>query len=179
MASSQGQNCQRGTVFLCFLIVLFFLIAVIARMVKKLLDPQAEEGAQKYKEGQEEAKKKGEDSALDFDELAKKAPVVAEDDPLTIKLVKKLEELEMTYFPLLILFPLNLITGTAYAFLIVNFFFLVVPLVLFNLLKLHHCTENKCIRVVLENLWLVLLWFMLVNHWGATPLLQPYIVVAG
>ena len=84
----------------------------------------------------------------------------------------------MSYFPLLILFPLNLITGTAYAFLIVNFFFLMIPLVLFNLLKLHRSyTESACLRVILENLWLILLWFMCVNHWGATTLLQPYIVV--
>jgi hypothetical protein len=72
-----------------------------------------------------------------------------------------------------------LITGTAYAFLIVDFFFVMIPLVLFNLLKLHHCTENKCVRVILENLWIVLLWFMNVNLWAATPLKQPYIVVRG
>jgi hypothetical protein len=112
--------------------------------------------------------------------MAKKAPVVAEDDPMGIKLAKKVEEFEISYFPLLILFPLNLITGTAYAFLIVDFFFTMAALVLFNLMKLHYgCTENKCVRVVLDNLWLVLIWFMMINLWGATPLWQPYIVVAG
>jgi hypothetical protein len=40
MANSQGQNCQRGVVFLCFLIVLAFLIIVIIKLVKKLIDPQ-------------------------------------------------------------------------------------------------------------------------------------------
>ena len=46
MASTQGQNCQRGTIFLCFLIVLLFLIVVIMKMIKKLIDPIGEE---KYK----------------------------------------------------------------------------------------------------------------------------------
>lgn len=46
MASTQGQNCQRGTIFLCFLIVLLFLIVVIMKMIKKLVDPIGEE---KYK----------------------------------------------------------------------------------------------------------------------------------
>jgi hypothetical protein len=95
MASSQGQNCQRGVVFLCFLTVLFFLIIVILKLIKKLIDPQPEDG-DAYKEGREgkedkegETKKKGEDSTLNFDEMAKKAPVVAEDDPFPIKLAKK------------------------------------------------------------------------------------------
>jgi hypothetical protein len=59
MASTQGQNCQRGTVFLCFLIVLFFLVIVIMKMVKKLLDPLEEE-AGKYKEGEGNGEKKPE-----------------------------------------------------------------------------------------------------------------------
>lgn len=46
MASTQGQNCQRGTIFLCFLIVLLFLIVVIMKTIKKLIDPIGEE---KYK----------------------------------------------------------------------------------------------------------------------------------
>ena len=49
MASTQGQNCQRGTIFLCFLIVILFLIVAIIKIVKKLIDPMAEEGADKYK----------------------------------------------------------------------------------------------------------------------------------
>ena len=49
MASTQGQNCQRGTIFLCFLVVLLFLVVVIMTMVKKLIDPAGEDGADKYK----------------------------------------------------------------------------------------------------------------------------------
>lgn len=71
MASTQGQNCQRGIVFLCFIIILFFLIIVIIKMVKKLIDTQSDEDASgKYKEGEGgEAKKekKGEDSTMNFD----------------------------------------------------------------------------------------------------------------
>jgi hypothetical protein len=50
MASTQAQNCQRGTVFLCFVIILFFLIAVFIKLIKKLIDTDEGEG-EKYKEG--------------------------------------------------------------------------------------------------------------------------------
>lgn len=41
MANTEAQNCQRGTVFLCFLSILFFLLIVIVKLVKKLIDPNA------------------------------------------------------------------------------------------------------------------------------------------
>ena len=184
MASSQAQNCQRGTVFLVFLIILFFLLMVIVKLIKKLIDPIADDGGEAYKEGKEgekkeEKKPKGEDSTLNLDDYAKQPPAVAEDDPPVIKLARKIEEVQFILFPIMIVFPLNLITGTAYAFLIVDFFFVIIPLILFNVLKLHKTFESKCLRVVLDNLWLFALWFMLLNQWGATPLRQPYIMIAG
>jgi len=58
-----------------------------------------------------------------------------------------------------------------------------VPLILINVAKLHlkcfenKCVEHKCVKVILENLWLIFTLFFVINNWGATPLLQPYIVV--
>lgn len=125
-------------------------------------------------------KPKGEDSTLNFDDIAKQTTVVADDDPPVLKLGSKVEEFQYFIFPLLILFPLNLNTGTAFAFLIVDFFFIMAAIILFNLMKVHlSCCENKCIRVILENLWIILLFFMTVNQWGATPIMQPYILTEG
>jgi hypothetical protein len=71
MASTQAQNCQRGTIFLCFMLMVFFLIVVIIKMIKKLFDT-AEVESGKYKEedgapAKKEEKPKGEDSTLNFD----------------------------------------------------------------------------------------------------------------
>jgi len=49
MANSNGistfQNCQRGTVFLCFLTVLIFFIMQVINLIKKRLDPSSSEDA--------------------------------------------------------------------------------------------------------------------------------------
>jgi len=37
--------------------------------------------------------------------------------------------------------------------------------------------SHKCLRVVLENMWIFLNFFMLLNVWTTTTVSQPYIVV--
>jgi hypothetical protein len=52
MASTTFQNCQRGTIFLCFLMLLLFFIVQTINLIKKRLDSVSEdagEGAAKYK----------------------------------------------------------------------------------------------------------------------------------
>jgi hypothetical protein len=105
MANSTFQNCQRGTVFLCFLTVLFFFIVQAINLAKKRLDSSEEEeageGAAKYKEnkeGNEDKTKqesenkgpKGEDSTMHFDQAVAKSSAIQEDDPTIIKFVKRL-----------------------------------------------------------------------------------------
>jgi hypothetical protein len=83
----------------------------------------------------------------------------------------------MEYFPVLITFPLNILTGTSKAWQMVDFFFMVIVILLFNVFKVHRsCMSHKCARVVLENTWLVLNFFMLLNVWAAATVKQPYIV---
>ena len=73
------------------------------------------------------------------------------------------------------MFALNLVTGTTYAFDMVLYFFVLLPLVLFNLIKLHRrCIDHKVFIVLLENLWVVLSFFWLLNVWATTRYIQPY-----
>jgi hypothetical protein len=105
---------------------------------------------------------------------------VKEDDPTIIKAIKKYNEFMFNYFALMILVPLNILTGTSKAFCFVLFFFILIVVVVFNLAQLHRkCIDHKCVRAVVENLWIGMLFFQLVNIWGATPTFQPYIVVPG
>jgi len=71
-----------------------------------------------------------------------------------------------------------MLTGTSKAFLLINLLFTLAVVILFNVLEVHRkCVEHKCVRVVLENLWLGLVFFMFVNQWGADPVSQPYAIV--
>ena len=58
MGNSLVQNCQRGTIFLTFIATTFFLVMSIINMSKKRIDPIEgdEEGGERYKEGEGEAK---------------------------------------------------------------------------------------------------------------------------
>jgi hypothetical protein len=50
MASTIIQNCQRGTIFMTFLAVLFFLILNIVNLIKKRIDPVLDENGNVYRE---------------------------------------------------------------------------------------------------------------------------------
>ena len=116
-----------------------------------------------------------------FDAKAKEGTdqKVAEEDPKVIKFVKKNDEFELTYFPILIIFCLNVITGTSKAFSLINFLFTLTIVFLFNILKVHRqCTAHKCVNAVLDNLYLVMVFFGILNVWGAFPVGMPYIVRA-
>jgi hypothetical protein len=79
-----------------------------------------------------------------------KSNIVAEDDPTVIKMVKKVGEFQLLYFPLLTIFPLNICTGTSKAFAMVDLFFVLIAVILFNMAKLHRgFVEHVCVRVIL------------------------------
>jgi len=71
-----------------------------------------------------------------------------------------------------------MITGTSKVWSMVDFFFMMIVIILFNVLKIHRkWMSHKCLRVVLENMWIFLNFFMLLNVWTTTTVSQPYIVV--
>lgn len=54
MGSSETQNCQRGTIFMTFLVLVFFCVVHIMSLIKKRIDPLDEDAdGEKYKESKE------------------------------------------------------------------------------------------------------------------------------
>ena len=104
----------------------------------------------RYQDGQEKPRVNAEESAEQFDHAAIEATRIKEEDTTLEKAVKKINELKLTFFPFLIVAPLNILTGTSKAFSFVFFFFILIVLAVVNLGKFHrNCCENKCINVVL------------------------------
>ena len=93
-------------------------------------------------------------------------------------MAKKTQDFHVFFYPLMITLAFNLLTGTTFSFLMVNYFAVTICLLLFNVIQVHRLcgAEHKCIRVILENLGLFLSFFFLLNIWGATPISQPYII---
>lgn len=91
-----------------------------------------------------------EESAETFDHAAIEATRIKEEDTTIEKAVKIINELKLTFFPFLIVVPLNILTGTSKAFSFVFYIFILVALGLINLGKFHRsCCENKCVYIVL------------------------------
>lgn len=81
----------------------------------------------------------------------------------------------MYFMPILIVYPLNLLTGTTYAFSLVWFLFITVVILLFNICEIHKkCIQHKVLRVVLEKAYLIMTLFMLLNVWTSTNARMPY-----
>jgi hypothetical protein len=54
MANTIVQNCQRGIIFITFLLVLLFFIVTVISLIKKMIGSSDDEGEgqAKYQEGQ-------------------------------------------------------------------------------------------------------------------------------
>jgi len=143
MASTIIQNCQRGTVFICFLAALFFFIMNTISLIKKRLDPINEEGdAGKYKPEADVAEGKNKprpssESINNLDMVVTRNTEVEDSDEGIIKVIKRFHDLELNYFSILIVFPLNIVTGTSKVFQMVDFFIIIICIVLFNIAKIH------------------------------------------
>lgn len=65
MANTILQNCQRGIIFITFLIFLFGFILTVISLIKKRIDSSDEDkrdgaaGGEKYEEGAEKPKRTG------------------------------------------------------------------------------------------------------------------------
>lgn len=95
-------------------------------------------------------------------------------------MIKRVNEFKMSYFSMLIIIPLNILTGTSKAFSLVFYLFILAVVLIINVAKLHRkCFDHKCILVILENIWIFMLFFELLNIWSTSTILQPYIVVRG
>ena len=85
-----------------------------------------------------------------------------------------------SYAPILILLPLNFVTGTCKSFCFSLYFGISVCIGLFSMGKLHRrVTTHVVVSALLENLWMLLAIFFIVNHWAAFPIAMPYIVLGG
>lgn len=86
----------------------------------------------------------------------------------------------MNFFPLLIVVPLNILTGTSKDFCFVFYLFILLVVILFNVFEVHRrCIEHRCMRVIVENIWIMMLFFEMLNVWAASASWQPYVIVAG
>ena len=79
---------------------------------------------------------------------------------------------------MMLMIPLNMLTGTSKAFSLFMFLLTLVLVLLFNIIRLHRkLCSHKCINVIFDNLWLIGLFFFYVNQWGAKPVSQPYNII--
>jgi hypothetical protein len=62
---------------------------------------------------------------------------MTDDDTGTMRLMKKISKFSTVLVPLTVTFALNLSLGVTYAFSLVLYFFIMIPLILFNLLEFH------------------------------------------
>lgn len=86
----------------------------------------------------------------------------------------------MNFFPLLIVVPLNILTGTSKAFCLVFYLFTLAVVIVFNVFEIHRkFIEHKCVRVIVENVWIGMLFFLMLNVWAASASWQPYVLVEG
>jgi len=100
---------------------------------------------------------------------------MTEDDTGTVRLIKKITKFSTVLVPLTITFALGFSLGVSYAFSLVLYFLILVPLILFNLLEFHKWAfDHRAFICIFENLWLVATFFWLLNIWTTGKFEQPY-----
>ena len=72
----------------------------------------------------------------------------------------------MVYFPLFVIWLVQLINRTSRAFSFVVFFVVLAQAIFINVGKVHYlCLENKFVRVILDLIWYILLFVWILNFW--------------
>lgn len=165
-------NVQRGTIFVWFFSA--FVITVVTGI--RLISGQYDESHAKY--GENDPQSVPAQSFENFQHEVLKSQITNEDDPGTVKLGKKIEKLNTMLLPVILVFLLNFVVGTTYAFSFVLYFLILIPVVLFNLAELHKRLFNhKAFVCFFENIWLVGCFFWLLNIWVTGKYQQPYYMV--
>lgn len=88
---------------------------------------------------------------MQFDQniISMKAQQIQEDDPPAIKIAKKNDEFMLSFFPIFMVFVLNIVTGTSKAFSLVDYLFTLAAVLLFNVLKVHRSSNSVYLNVML------------------------------
>lgn len=101
--------------------------------------------------------------------------VLTDDDTCAERLMKKVCEFNVSFNPLLLGVPLNLLLGRSLAFSVVVFVLGVVACLLFNVFKVHRaCIQMKAGRLFFELLWPILTALLFVNIWTTSPSTMLY-----
>lgn len=101
-----------------------------------------------------------------FDKSVIKAQLSTEDDTGTQKVMKKITKFSTVLLPLTLTFALGFILGATYAFSLVLYFLIILPLVLFNLLELHkRIFDHRVFICIFDNGWIIGTFFWLINIW--------------
>lgn len=92
-------------------------------------------------------------------------------------MMKTVDKFNTIQMPMMIVFALNLTLGVTYAFSLVLYFIVMVPIVVFNLLELHkRFFDHKVFLCIFENLWLIFSFFWFLNIWITGKYQQPYYI---
>ena len=162
-------NVQRGTIFMWFFSA--FVITIITGI--SLISGQYDKSREKYEENGPQANPP--QSSENFTHDIIKSQISYEEDSAGIKMCKKADKFNTLILPVIIIFLLNFLVGTNYAFSFVLFFLLLIPIVAFNLGELHKRLFNhKVFICFFENLWLMGSFFWLLNIWVTGKYQEPY-----
>lgn len=101
--------------------------------------------------------------------------MVTEEDSGSVKMMKKVTKFSTVLLPLTMTFALGFLLGATYAFSLVLYFLILLPLILFNLMEFHKWVfDHKVFICLFDNLWLIATFFWLINIWTTGKYHEPY-----
>lgn len=90
-------------------------------------------------------------------------------------MMKKITKFSTMLLPLSLTFALSFLLGASYAFSLVLYFLILLPLILFNVMEFHKWVfDHKVFICIFDNLWLISTIFWLINIWTINKYYQPY-----
>ena len=93
-------------------------------------------------------------------------------------MMKKVTKFSTILLPLTLTFALGFVLGATYAFSLVLYFLILLPLILFNLLEFHKWVfDHKVFICIFDNLWMIATFFWLINIWTTGKYHEPYYMI--